>query len=324
MCKLTVVVAIYNVGEYLDRCLNSLSKQSSGDYVVYCVNDGSSDNSRDVILKYVDNKKFFLFDKENGGASSTRNYGLAKCTSKFISFVDGDDYVSYDYVKTIIEHMESNDDDMLVFAYNHHYLADGSVSPIAFNFDEGIYNLRDKKELLAYTLNAPWNKSYKTSLFKDTKIEYPLRYRHQDLGTTPKLLLKANRIEYLNKSLYTYVVDRPNNVTGVVDKNINHIIVMCDEVVKYYINQGVFEEFKDELNYLVKRNLILFLRKAMRMNDKKFVYSFIDCVFDFENKYFNKSCKYQIVEEKGDDVYLDKFKCKLYYFLKHIGGALRG
>ncbi len=320
MYKLTVVVAIYNVGDYLDRCLASLSRQDSDDYVVYCVNDGSSDNSRDICLKYLDNKKFFLFDKENGGASSTRNLGLEKCNSKYISFVDGDDYVSFDYVKTIIEQMEAHDDDMLVFGYNHHYLSDDSVKLIDFNFDEGVYKLSDKKELLAYTLNAPWNKGYKTSLFKDNDIVYPLNYRHQDLGTTPKLLLKANRIQYLNKSLYTYVVDRPNNVTGVVDKKIKHIIIMCNEIVSYYIKQGVFEEYKDELNYLVKRNLITFLRKAMRINDKKFVYDFIDEVFDFENKYFDNKCKYQIVEEKGDDVYLNKFKCKLYYFLKHLRG----
>lgn len=320
MYKLTVVVSIYNVGNYLDRCLASLAKQDSDDYAVYLINDGSTDNSHDVCLKYCDDKKFFLFDKENGGSSSARNLGLEKCNSKYISFVDGDDYVSDDYVSTIIKEMDANDDDMLVFGYNHHYLSDGVIKPIEFNFEEGIFNLSSKKELLAYTLNAPWNKGYKTSLFKDNNIIYPLGYRHQDLGTTPKLLLKANRIQYLNKPLYTYLVDRPSNVSSAIDNKIRDIIVMCDEVVSYYIHEGFFKDYKDELNYLVKRNLILFLRKAMRLTDRKFVYKFIDEVFDFEEKHFDNNCKYQIVEEKGDDVYLSRLKTKTYYFLKHLKG----
>ena len=320
MCELTIVVAIYNVEKYLDKCLESLSKQSAKDYEVWCINDGSTDNSRDVILKYVnDNKRFKLFDKENGGLSDARNYGLERCNSKYISFVDGDDFVSFDYVEEILRHME--DVDMLVFAYNQYYLMDDKKEKIDLRIDEGTYNLKDKKKLLAYTPNAAWNKTYRTSLFKDNDIIYPFGYRHQDLGTTPKLLLRADKICYIDRPLYNYLIDRPNNITAQIDNKLYHIVDMAKEVMDYYQKENVYFEYVDEFEYLIKRNFIQSLRKAMKLKDINFVYKFIDDVFKVEKEYFKDSGhKYKIVEEDGDDVYLSKIKCKFYYLYRKLRG----
>ena len=320
MCELTIVVAIYNVEKYLGKCLESLSKQSAKDYEVWCINDGSTDNSRDVILKYVNNdKRFKLFDKGNGGLSDARNYGIDRCNSKYISFVDGDDFVSFDYVEEILRHME--DVDMLVFAYNQYYLMDDKKEKIDLRIDEGIYNLKDKKKLLAYTPNAAWNKAYRTSLFKDNDIIYPFGYRHQDLGTTPKLLLRADKICYIDRPLYNYLIDRPNNITAQIDNKLYHIIDMAKEVMDYYQKENVYFEYVDEFEYLIKRNFIQSLRKAMKLKDINFVYKFIDDVFKVEREYFKDSShKYNIIEEDGDDVYLSKFKCKMYYLYRKLRG----
>ena len=319
MCKLTIVVAIYNVENYLDKCLNSLAIQTCNDYKVYCINDGSNDKSRDIILKYLSNPCFKLFDKENGGLSDARNYGLERCTSEYISFVDGDDFVSNDYVETIIDYLDKEKSDMLVFAYNQYYLNNKDQEFIPLRIDEGTYQLKDKKELLAYTPNATWNKAYKTSLFKDNNINFPYGYRHQDLGTTPKLLLKAKKITYINHSLYNYLIDRPNNITAQIDKKLYHIIDMANEIATYYKHEGYYKYYLNELNYLIKRNFMQSLRKALKLKDKEFVYRFIDDIFDFENKYF-KGAKdlYHLKEEKGDIVYLSRIKCKLYYLLKRF------
>ena len=304
----------------MDKCLESLSKQSTNDYEVWCINDGSTDNSRDIILKYVNNdRRFKLFDKENGGLSDARNYGLERCNSKYISFVDGDDFVSFDYVEEILRKI--NGLDMLVFAYNQYYLASDKKEKIGLRIKEGTYNLKEKKELLAYTPNAAWNKAYKTSLFKDNDIIYPFGYRHQDLGTTPKLLLKADKIGYLDKPLYNYLIDRPNNITAQIDNKLYHIIDMAKEVMDYYKKENVFNEYVDEFEYLIKRNFIQSLRKAMKLKDINFVYKFIDDIFKIQKEYFKDSShKYKIVEENGDEVYLSKIKCKMYYLLKRLKG----
>ena len=322
MSELTIIVAIYNVEEYLDRCLSTLRDQTVKDYEVFCVNDGSTDGCRDIILRYVnEDSRFKLLDKENGGLSDARKFGLERCQTKYVTFIDGDDFVEKDLVEKSLVKMKEDDLDMLVFAFKQYYLETDTDEINSLRIKEGVYNLRENKEILAYTPNAAWNKIYKTSLFKDNDIEYPFGYRHQDLGTTPKLLLRSDRVGYLNVPLYNYFVDRPNNITTQIDRKLYHIIDMSKEVMDYYIKEGVFDEYVDEFEYLVKRNFIQSLRKAMNLKDKNFVNSFIDDVFAVCDKYFkNSTHKYVIAEEDGDEVYLSKIKCKAYYMYRRLRG----
>ena len=322
MSELTIIVAIYNVEDYLDRCLSSLRDQTVRDYEVLCVNDGSTDGSRDIIMKYVNSdSRFKVLDKDNGGLSDARNFGLERCDSEYVGFIDGDDFVEKDYVEKAMNRIREDGSDMVVFAFKQYYLENGTEETASLRIPEGVYSLRDRKELLAYTPNAAWNKIYKTALFKDNGIEYPFGYRHQDLGTTAKLMLKSDRISYLNEPLYNYLVDRPNNITTQIDKKLYHIIDMSREIMDYYKQEGVFEEYVDEFEYLIRRNFIQSLRKAVQLRDRAFVNGFIDDIFKVTAEYFkNATHKYELVEEEGDDVYLSKAKCKAYYLLKRLRG----
>ena len=85
MSKISVIVPVYNVQKYIDNCLKSLVTQTIKDIEIIIVNDGSKDNSEKIIEKYV--------EKENGGLSSARNYGLEYATGEYIAFLDSDDYV---------------------------------------------------------------------------------------------------------------------------------------------------------------------------------------------------------------------------------------
>lgn len=311
---ITIIVAIYNVDKYLDKCLFSIKEQTYSNFICYCVNDGSTDNSESIINKYLSDSRFKLLNKTNGGLSDARNFGLKEVNTEYVMFVDGDDYLEKDLLQEGMNKIESSNSDLLVFGYNQIYLSDNNTEKIDLGIKDGIYSLKDKKEILAFTPNAAWNKIYRTSLFKDNNIEYPFSYRHQDLGTTGKLLLKSNKVEYLNKPLYNYIIDRPNNITSQVDNKLYHIIDMCKEIVEYYKKENVFDEYKEELEYLVKANCIQSLRKAMTIKDKKFVNKFIDDVFDLFNTYF-KDAKHTYYDhfDKHDKVYLSKIKCKLYY-----------
>lgn len=320
MAKLTIVVTIYNIENYIRKGLDALLNQTCDDFEVLCVNDGSSDNSKEIILEYVNkDKRFKLLDKENGGSSTARNLGIDKCNSEYISFIDGDDFISNDYVEIALKEMESKKLDLLMFGYNQYYLANDTYERIHLKIKDGVYKLKEHKELLAYLVNAPWNKIYKTSIFKDNDIRFQVGYRHQDYGTMPKLLLKANTIESLDKPLYNYVADIPNNVSSKADKKLYDIITMSDDIVKFFKKENEFDDYINELEYLVKRNYILALRKAMKINDKKFVLKFIDDIFNSEDSYFkNNKYTYKLTEENGDNVYLNRFKTKMYYLLKGV------
>ena len=95
MPKVSVIVPIYNVEKYLEKCINSLLSQTLEDIQIILVNDGSKDNSGNIAKEYEKNNKdrVIYVEKENGGLSDARNYGLKYATGDFIAFLDSDDYI---------------------------------------------------------------------------------------------------------------------------------------------------------------------------------------------------------------------------------------
>lgn len=320
MSTVTIVVPIYNVYNYLERNLESLRNQTYKDIRILCINDYSEDKSQEIVNKYVEiDDRFSSYIKPNGGLSDSRNYGLNKVETKYVMFIDSDDFVEKTMVEDCLNMIQEHNLDMVCFAYNQYYVESNKYEFISNSIKDGIYNLKDNPEILAYTSNSAWSKMYKTSLFKENNIEYPFGYRHQDLGTTAKLLYKANKIGYINKPLYNYLVDRPNNITSLIDNKAYHILDMLIEICDYYKEQKVFDLYHDELKYLSEININQSLRKIVKLKDKKFVYKMIDQIFDFKEEYFKTSNKYVIEISSKDKVYYDRKLCKAYYMYKRMG-----
>ena len=95
----SIIVPIYNVEKYLEKCIISLINQTYKNIEIILVNDGSPDNSLDICKKYqLKDERIVILDKSNGGLSDARNYGIERAKGKYITCVDSDDYVSNDYV----------------------------------------------------------------------------------------------------------------------------------------------------------------------------------------------------------------------------------
>lgn len=320
MAKVSIVVPIYNVEKYLHRNLTSLMNQTVSDIEVLCVNDGCTDNSADIIDEFVQkDSRFVRLDKKNGGLSDARNHGMKFASGKYIMFIDSDDFVSEKMVEVCLNRMEKDELDMVVFDYDQYFDVTNTSETITMPFEENrIYSLDNCPELVAYCNNAAWNKMYKFDLFKDYGIEYPFGYRHQDLGTTFRLLTLCQRIGFIHQSLYFYLADRPNNISQMIDKKLYHIVDMCTINIDFYKEKGLFEKHKEELQYLCMINFMVALRKAMRLTDREFVFSFVDQVFDVMEFHFGslKWKKYSPAESKSDKIYLSRWTTKMYYLAK--------
>ena len=99
MPKISVIVPAYNIELYIGKCIDTLANQTLDDLEIIIINDGSTDRTEDVIKKKIEkysDKNIVLFNKENGGQSDARNYGIKNATGDYIAFVDGDDYVEPD------------------------------------------------------------------------------------------------------------------------------------------------------------------------------------------------------------------------------------
>lgn len=320
MPTVTLIVAIYNVEKYLDRCLKSIQEQTYKDFVCYCVNDGSTDNSKRIIEKYTVDPRFILLNKDNGGVSDARNYGLTYVNTKYLMFIDGDDYLDLNLLTEGMKNIIDSDSDILMFGYNQIHLSTNTIEEIPLQIDNGVYKLKEKKEILAFSPNAVWNKIYKSSLFIENSkltLKFCEGYRHQDLGITGILLHKAKSIQIINKPLYNYIIDRPDNITSKADDKLYHVIEMSKEIIDYYQKEGVFNEYIEELEFLVKSNCIQALRKAMVIKDKKFVNKFIDDINFFINQHFSRANQtYDKYFDNHDNIYLSRLLTKIYYFFK--------
>lgn len=316
MVKLSVVVPIYNVAEYLPRCLDSIMAQTFEDFECFLVNDGSKDDSLAIIKSYLPlDPRFKLIDKENGGLSDARNAGMAQANGEYIYFLDSDDFIEHDLFASCVNKLEQTKADMVIFDIYQYHQKDGTKEIIHNRYDEDkIYHLETQKDIICNILNAAWNKMYRLSLFKDNDIIYPFGCYYEDLGTTYRLLLKADGICFIKRPLYNYLVDRPGNITTEFSFKAYHVLDMVKLTCDFYKANNVYDEYYEELKFLALVNIMECLKKTRNSDNHKMVDKYIDvCFYDIEQNWPEyPKCKYRVLRERYDWLYLHKNWLKLY------------
>lgn len=203
--KYSIIIPVYNVEEYLDRCLKSILNQTYSNYEVIIVNDGSPDNSDNIIKSYEkEDKRFKEYKKVNGGLSDARNYGLKYATGDYLIFIDADDYIENNYLEKVNDVLEKNKDiDVLKFKIK---LVDEGGNLIRMENGLNKEGVTSFDELVKLEFLEPaWSYVYKLSFWKENNFTYLKGMIHEDFGLTPEILMKANKIYYLNSYLYNYV-----------------------------------------------------------------------------------------------------------------------
>ena len=202
---LSVIVPVYKVEEYLERCLDSLCRQSLGDIEILLIDDASPDGCGAICEAYAakDARVRVFHQPENRGLSAARNLGIEHAEGSFLMFVDSDDWVDEDFCKEAYECAVRHQADLVMFN-RVRVLKSGDGDDVLKDdlfFPEGYKTTQEALDImLTDGGNAAWNKLYKKELFAD--ISYPEGYLYEDTGATYKLVVKAYRIYYLPKALY--------------------------------------------------------------------------------------------------------------------------
>lgn len=204
----SVVVPVYNVENYVEKCLKSLLGQDYEAIEILVVDDGSTDESGRVCDEIsLSDTRIKVFHKENGGLSSARNYGIRRANGEYVCLVDSDDAVQESFVRDLVEVAENKNADVVICGYN-----DNVPMPKMISGENAAIRLlvgQENMEIIA------WNKLYRKYLF-DT-IKYPEGENYEDCLTTYKLLAEARGVAYLAKSLYIYE-EREGSITKSDDK----------------------------------------------------------------------------------------------------------
>ena len=213
MPKLSVIMPVYNTAKFLGRAIDSVLAQSFTDFELILVNDGSKDDSLAICRSYEQkDARVKVIDKENGGAGSARNAGVAASNGEFVAFPDSDDWIEPDAYAFCIEEMEAKHLDLLVFgSFNTVYGDDGAVLSVKEgNIDNLFYPTKDEcRKAFAfltrnYPMDGPSNKMYRGDIVRDPDVRFPDLRRMQDGVFNMRYFNKISSLELVKKYFYHF------------------------------------------------------------------------------------------------------------------------
>ena len=255
----SLVVPIYNVESYLRMCLDSIEHQTYSNIEVLLINDGSLDSSGEICQEYVArDSRFYYFEKENGGLSDARNYGIDCSKGKFLTFIDSDDWIEPTYVEDMYQAALNNNSEIVVSNYTrfdveeNHYLIH-----VGDNYYEETYEgkeLINRLPLLERSdcsFVTSWGILFSRSLFDN--IKFPKGKLTEDSRTNYKLFAKSSRSTYINKSLYIYRVGREGSIINTVTEKllIDKLECVLEGLAIYTIKGwNSFDEKENTLGYI--------------------------------------------------------------------------
>lgn len=313
MPKVSIIVPVYNTEKYLEKCLNSLVKQSLKDLEIIIVNDGSTDNSEEIINQFRQkySNKIVYLKKENGGLSDARNYGLSYANSEYVGFVDSDDYVELNMFEKLYDLAKEKNLDLAECNFVWEY-------PNKTKIDYGI-NYSEKKEFFLFGRVMVCNKLFKTSIIKNNNITFPKSLNYEDIEFFYKLIPYINNC-YLIDDIFYHYMQRENSIINNQNEKTANIFIILNNIVTFYKTNNLFDIYKTELEYLFIRFLLgsSFLR-MVKIKDKKLRKELLNKSINnlysiFPNWKKNKLLK---IKTKKNIYYktVNKFTFKIYSFI---------
>lgn len=315
MPKVSVIVPVYNVGKYIDKCLKSLVEQTLNDIEIIIVNDGSTDNSKKIIDNYIERypEKIVYLEKKNGGLSDARNYGIPYAKGEYIAFLDSDDYVELDMYEKMYETAKKENSDMVECDFYWEY-------PNKTKKDIGVI-YSGQHEMLENVRVVAWNKLIKREIVEISKIQFPKGYRYEDVEFTYKLIPYLNKVSFVKEPLIHYI-QRPDSISNSQNERTKEIFAVLEHVLDFYKEKNVYEKYKEELEYTYTRYLLCSsLLRMVKIDDKIIRQECLNATWENLNTKFPnwKNNKILMKRKTGKDLYMKtvnkvtyKIYCKIF------------
>lgn len=307
---ISVIVPVYKVEKYLNRCIDSIIKQTYHNLEILLVDDGSPDNSGKICDEYAKkDERIKVIHKPNGGLSDARNYALEIAKGEYIGFVDSDDYIKEDMFQTLYDLCEENNADISIVSF--YEMVENRVIAVR---DSGQLQVMDKieaiKELLIDTKiqSYAWNKLFKKDLF--VGLRFPTGKNFEDIATTLILFEKCNKIVRLEEPKY-YYVRRNDSIVGIRNYKTYHDYL---EVIwnKYlylkdkYPEIEVYNAYNFVINMIwVYTIIVSYDIEELYLEFDKLYQEFINILTKYENQIidklenYNKAILYMMLTDKN-------------------------
>ncbi len=241
--KVSVIVPVYNVEKFIDKCLNSIVNQTLKEIEIIVVNDGSPDNSQKIIDKYVKKypEKVQSFIKENGGLGSARNLGIEKAKGEYISFVDSDDWLDLDALEKMYSLAKKDNSDIVICDMVDHYA----------NYT--IYHNCTKYNSVFEVTPSACNKIFKKELIKNFRFLSKLWY--EDFNFTTKILFNTDKISNISEGFYHCNCGHESTMNNNNSKKNLDMIIIMDDIINYLKENKKYDE--NIVSYLIFDHILI-------------------------------------------------------------------
>lgn len=251
MSKISVVIPVYNVEDYLEECLDSIINQTFKDLEIICVNDGSHDNSLQILKEYAKkDDRIIIIDQENGGHAVATNRGIDRATGKYLFLMDSDDKLKLDCLENTFNAAEEKDVDFVLFqAINYDDKQDKyfeseyySMREVAEYVGEDIFSFDDLGDLCFKITVTPWTKLYNMEFVEKSHVRFPEGLIFDDNIFFWEIFLQAKRVYFLKEHLfYRRWYESSSTMAG--DLRFTDSIAINTMVLDVFEKYGEFSDF---------------------------------------------------------------------------------
>lgn len=242
--RFSIIVPVYNVEKYIDKCMYTLTHQTFDNYEVIVVNDETPDNSMQIVEKYAQAFPGIIrmFHQKNTRQGGARNNGVAQAKGEYIMFVDSDDYVALNMLEMIDTRLRETPCDILVFSH----VTVSEESEILQEYrpnllKPGIYVPKNDMAILLLGC-TPWAKAYRREFYLGTGMKFPEKILYED-AVTRLLYASAESVAICDDRLYYYVQSKNSTIRQGVSEKMLDILTVSDIVLEDFAQRGMLDEF---------------------------------------------------------------------------------
>lgn len=295
----TIIVPVFNVEKYLEKCLNSISNQNfEYDYEVILINDGSTDKSLAICKEYIkNNESWILINQKNKGPSAARNAGIKNSKGKYLIFIDSDDYIEKDMLKNIFDVVKNKEVDLICMSYICHNKNKNNTLTIYPKIDSYNTTISGIDYTIKYgkVFSTPVvSHVYKKSFLIENNFYFIEGYFHEDCEFSCKVFMKANEITFIKKPFYNYIYNESSITKSRNLKKCNDLIEiskMILDISEQYINQSKkcskeISKYASYLSFAAINSCVMQDYDLKKFIFSKNNYSYITKVMPYNKRYF--------------------------------------
>jgi len=264
----SIVMPLYNAGNYLMETIRTVQNQSLHDFEVICVDDGSTDNTLELMEAVArKDKRFSVLRQKNAGAGAARNFGFTAAQGKYCIFLDSDDLFSPKLLEKLYETAQKEQADITACNFSR-FDEEGNVTYHTGVHTEWlpegitVFNYRDCPHLIMSIINpTPWNKLYRSEFIREHNLKYEEISSTNDITFAAVSVATAERIAFIPDHLVQYRIGHSGTISSTKTKNLNNIHIAVSSAVRQAKELPYYDVIRDSALRFAVDNYIFALKK---------------------------------------------------------------